>query len=300
MKYQAPYSSTDPNAGYVDRSTPNAQSGSKVPKQAVEHPQREIVNVITAAGLTPSGSDLTQLEQAIGVMLERLRVNLPIYPQVENGSGKLTVTAISPGIVRIPAGQTFVMRGGKAVVTVSTDLSTVANTTYHLRWTQGAGFIMKSLTDMGYNSSGNPADETDAAFDSTYDDMLVARIVTNGSNVATITTLVNRAELTQMSHMEKELPSALIWTMLSLSGVALNWARTPRLAEPMWQGFRSFTGAPDGSTHGVGGGIIRALEIRKGAVTRYAIGNLEYWYEDDASNEGYISYNWMIEASRGF
>lgn len=85
MKYQAPYGSTDPNASYVDRNTPGAVAGSKVPAAAIEHPQREIANVITKAGLTASADDLLQLAKVI----RSLRLNH--VPATLAGSA-LTVT----------------------------------------------------------------------------------------------------------------------------------------------------------------------------------------------------------------
>ena len=65
MQYTAPPGSTDPNASYVTGNAITKVKGSPVPAEAVEHPQREIVNVISEAGLTPSGNDLTQLYAAI-------------------------------------------------------------------------------------------------------------------------------------------------------------------------------------------------------------------------------------------
>ncbi|WP_054308910.1 DUF2793 domain-containing protein [Mesorhizobium sp. 1M-11] len=69
MKYQAPFGSPDPNAGYVDKNVPGAVAGSKVPAKAVEQPQRELLYVLTQAGLVPSDNDLTQLWQALNLML---------------------------------------------------------------------------------------------------------------------------------------------------------------------------------------------------------------------------------------
>ena len=76
MKYNAPFGSLDPDAHYVDRSTPDAQSGSKVPAKAIEHPQREIIAVIQAAGLTPSEGSTTQLLEALQFFFNQF----PIYP----------------------------------------------------------------------------------------------------------------------------------------------------------------------------------------------------------------------------
>ncbi|BDA84957.1 hypothetical protein Sa4125_24990 [Aureimonas sp. SA4125] len=69
MEYQAPFGSTDPDAPYVDRNTPGAVAGSKVPAAAIEDPQRELEYLIAQAGLTPSAADLTQVWQAIRSML---------------------------------------------------------------------------------------------------------------------------------------------------------------------------------------------------------------------------------------
>jgi len=64
MEYNAPPGSQDPNAPYVN-GIPGVQKGSPVNANAVEYPQREILAVIEAAGLTPTNNDLTQLLQAI-------------------------------------------------------------------------------------------------------------------------------------------------------------------------------------------------------------------------------------------
>ena len=54
-----------PGDPYIDANPGGGIDGSIVPAQAIEDPQREIDAVITAAGLTPSAGDLTQLLQAI-------------------------------------------------------------------------------------------------------------------------------------------------------------------------------------------------------------------------------------------
>jgi len=72
MKYVQPLDQTNPNAGYEDYNPSLGESeGSVVPGKAIEHPMREIVNVITAAGLIPSGNDLTQLQRAIEIIVEK-------------------------------------------------------------------------------------------------------------------------------------------------------------------------------------------------------------------------------------
>ncbi len=65
MKYVAPYGSGDPNAPYVNGNPSTGVQGSIPPAAAFEHPLRELVALITAAGLTPTDAVLTQVAQAV-------------------------------------------------------------------------------------------------------------------------------------------------------------------------------------------------------------------------------------------
>lgn len=69
MKYTPPMGEADPNAPYRDEVPETGTEGSIVPAEAIEHPQREIVHVIAAAGLDPDDGDLTQLYQAIAALI---------------------------------------------------------------------------------------------------------------------------------------------------------------------------------------------------------------------------------------
>lgn len=64
MKYNPPIGGAA-NDPYIDGNPGTGTAGSAVPAAAVEHAQREIVNVIAQAGLTPTDADLTQLHAAI-------------------------------------------------------------------------------------------------------------------------------------------------------------------------------------------------------------------------------------------
>lgn len=55
----------NPNRSYVNANPSLGVEGSIPPAEAFEHVIREVVNAITAAGLTPSGANLTQLAAAI-------------------------------------------------------------------------------------------------------------------------------------------------------------------------------------------------------------------------------------------
>jgi hypothetical protein len=68
MLYVPPSGSTDANASYVGKNVAAGTQGSKVPPNAVEHPQREILAIIAAAQLAgmpaPTATDLTQMLKA--------------------------------------------------------------------------------------------------------------------------------------------------------------------------------------------------------------------------------------------
>ncbi|MGD9638393.1 MAG: hypothetical protein AB7U85_04975 [Alphaproteobacteria bacterium] len=73
MKYQPPVGGSD-DASYVDANPSTGVEGSPVPAAAIEYPMREIINVIEAAGLTPSNEELDQLKTAI---LAIINANMP-------------------------------------------------------------------------------------------------------------------------------------------------------------------------------------------------------------------------------
>ena len=104
MKYHPPAGSQDPDAKYVT-GQPGKVRGSAVPAEAVEHPQREIVEVIRQAGLTPSGDDLTQLWQAIGQAITAAKPGL--------------ATTTAPGLVQIGDGLSITTQGLLSVLTAT-------------------------------------------------------------------------------------------------------------------------------------------------------------------------------------
>lgn len=117
MKYNPPAGSQDPDAKYVT-GQPGKVRGSAVPAEAVEHPQREIVEVIKKAGLEPSGDDLGQLWKA----LEQLF------------SQKVTVaTKENPGLVRIGDGLAITPEGLLSVLIASTSQAGLVKPRYGLK-----------------------------------------------------------------------------------------------------------------------------------------------------------------------
>jgi hypothetical protein len=65
MLYNQPYGVSDTNAPYINGNPSTGTMGSIPPAASIEYPQREIVNLITDAEMTPTNSDLHQLAKAI-------------------------------------------------------------------------------------------------------------------------------------------------------------------------------------------------------------------------------------------
>lgn len=179
---------------------------------------------------------------------------LPFYPHIETATNKLAITNNGNGTLTVDAAQNILWRGWSRVSTTSFSagnrtVATAASKTYHLRLVRdAAAFVLKDLSDVAYNPSALA--ETNAAFDSTYDDMLVALVTTNGANVATVTPLANAvtltytgmdsttsygytasgvlASLTPTSSPRIQFQYYVDMAGYCASAFALNWARTPK------------------------------------------------------------------------
>lgn len=124
MKYQAPFGSPDPNAGYVDKNVPGATAGSKVPAKAVEHPQREIHNVIVQTGLVPDEGDLTQLWQALNRMvMPGFASRLPWLPVLSLTTGAPPGAPATGDAYIVPAGATGAWAGQATKLAIWTGTS---------------------------------------------------------------------------------------------------------------------------------------------------------------------------------
>ncbi|MCP4134933.1 MAG: hypothetical protein GY754_28420, partial [bacterium] len=82
---------------------------------------------------------------------------------------------------------------GKKVQLPSFEFTTAASKTYHVRFKPAAGWSLNDLSNGAYNPGG--ATESDTRFDSSYEDMLAARIVTDAGNSAACTPLHNNNRL---------------------------------------------------------------------------------------------------------
>lgn len=206
--------------------------------------QGQIKDIASEAGVIPSQEgDITLLKRAVlalidaatgggtadnYILMDQARSRLPIYPDVQHETGHLGVLSPSTGTVRVPGSRTFLHRGIFPVTTVQTDFATDPSKTYHLRWNPTDGFVLRDLASGTYNP-GMLA-ETDPSFDSGYDDMLVARVITNSSNVATITNLANKNRLATEISDTGAMTNPQTNNATRSTTLSWNWARLPQLS----------------------------------------------------------------------
>jgi hypothetical protein len=84
MKYTQPAGKPE-NSPYVDFNPVTGVEGSVVPAAAIENVQREVVNVIVQAGVTPIEANLTQLHQAIVAIVNSMVGSGPV--ELYSGGG---------------------------------------------------------------------------------------------------------------------------------------------------------------------------------------------------------------------
>lgn len=104
MKYQPPTNGdlTNADRAYVNANPGAGVEGSYPAAAAIEHPQREILRVITDAGLVPDAADLQQLSKA----LKKGRV----FYAADTGVANAYVAAIVPGITAYAEGLSVLVK----------------------------------------------------------------------------------------------------------------------------------------------------------------------------------------------
>lgn len=212
---------------------------------------------------------------------------IPYYPEILTLSAVLAITTNDDNTIRIDPEQFFVWRGVWKINTsdyneISRTFLLIPNAIFHLRWNAKEGFVVKNLQDVNYNSGG--LTEHDASFDTTHDDMLIARVATDGNATPTITLLKNRHSLRTTWHSE----AIPCWVGLQKNqhyrdtpeqaSHMLNWSRSPMTYFLGVSGFnlgsQSRT-APASNRHGFGT-----------AATRYAV---SLYNAVEAMNAGQIN-----------
>lgn len=113
MKYVKPFNETDPNASYVNGNPGAGVEGSIPDALSFEAPLRELHNLITFAGLTPSNTDLTQVWQAIQALITGGAI--PSAALVHRGTdtnaaANVIACDVSPAVTAYEGGAVFVIK----------------------------------------------------------------------------------------------------------------------------------------------------------------------------------------------
>lgn len=273
-----PYSLAEVDEPYRDRT--DGQKGHGIQARSISDPMKEITHVIDyflGDGSDGSGQDPVDLQQLRkAIQLAGGVANNPVYPEIETASGKLAIGDNNDGTLFIGAGQTWLWRGltrfsSSVFDVVDRTVTMVANKTYHVRWyAPGTGIAIPvetypygriELVDM---TAASPT-EGNSTYDTSYDNMLIARIVTDGANVAAITTFINRASLSFSANLAM-VPAYIGSTAWRADFSAdLNWSRAPKV----W----SFSGAVYCNAPGSGNYVLGGANIPNGiAIWRYGWG----------------------------
>ena len=117
-----------------------------MPAKAVESPQREIIHAIKSAGLTPSGTDLTQLTQAIVALATGV---LPGIATSEN------LGLVMPDGITITVDEAGRISLGTQLATCSTAAATAAKTVSVSNFSLAAGRTINVLFT-SVNTAANP------------------------------------------------------------------------------------------------------------------------------------------------
>lgn len=247
MKRWPPYGTPD-GTEWTNGNPATGVRGSVIDARAIDHPQQEITNTIIRFGSTPDKDDLEQLGKAIDdriaqatgggdtsnfVTMALARGILPIFPQVSTATGKLTITEPSSGTILVNPIGSIIHRGIFSVLVsdiaeVDRTFAMLPSKVAHIRWSPANGLERFYLDDAGYNPSSLL--ETDASFDSTFDSALLARVVTDASANATITTLINKDRLFD-AYKETGVPTLVTGDAGYQLDVTrtLDWSRTPEV-----------------------------------------------------------------------
>lgn len=165
--------------------------------------------------------------------------NNPAFPEVLTPNNTLSITDNANGTLTIDAGQEWLWRGLSKLSTDSFSISdrtfsTVADKTYHLRWNAtGTG----NATPEGTYPNGkfelmdmDGLVEEDRIYDTKFDDMLVALVLTDSGNNPTISLLENKKDLFESGSYVDDAPtdSGQNSAVGSFS-FPLAWARTPAI-----------------------------------------------------------------------
>jgi hypothetical protein len=103
------------NDPYLDANPVGGIEGSPVPAAAIEHPMRELVALITDAGLAPTDASLTQVAAAVRTLMQTQAASI----SVAGGTADAITAAYTPAIIALTNGMTLYVRAASANATAT-------------------------------------------------------------------------------------------------------------------------------------------------------------------------------------
>ncbi len=237
---------SDKNSEFLEANKETGFTGTVCKAEWFNTLQRELCGIVEGFGET---LDENNDQQISDILLRHLPIKKPIVqcqpsdgglflPEILTKNNTLGIDSKQNGEIVIQSNQAFLFKGVWEINTSDYEeknrtFTTLPNKIYHLRFTIDDGFILNDLTDTKYNPSALP--ETHTQFDSNYNDMLIARVMTNKQNAITINSLKNKHQLSTIWNTNvvqaKNNPTANItfYTIPPQGTLLLNWSKTPTL-----------------------------------------------------------------------
>lgn len=226
MKYTPPVGGAA-NDVYIDGDPSSGTEGSAVPAAAIEDPQRELVALITDAGLTPSDADLTQVPAAV----RRLHQRASAIVSAASGTADAITAAYTPAITALTHGMTLFVRAASA------------NTTTTPTFTPASGVIAAKTIVKG---NGLPLVAADIAgaghwLEFTYDSTLDKWVMRNPAKGITSQSVVTTTSDPTFS-ASNDTPASTGWVRSAMSAIAVaagfaySFAASGYIKFPSWLG----------------------------------------------------------------
>jgi len=183
MKYTQPLNEAE-DAHYINGDPSIGQTGSIIPAGALENPQREIVNAITDAGLTPSASSNSQLAQAISAKITAASNTL----QTQINGKQATVTGAATTITGSN------LTASRAVISNSNGKVAVSDTT-----STELGYVHGVTSAIQTQLNGKQSSITGAATTIASNDLTASRALVSNSSGKVAVSSVTGTELGYLS-----------------------------------------------------------------------------------------------------
>src|SRR4029077_4061857 len=151
MLYNQPYGITDTDAPYINGNPSTGTMGSIPPAASIENPQREIVNFITASGLSPRDADLYQLARSV----QNGAVNFAIDQGTPNQIAIMLTPAITSYTIGLRVYVRMAYTNTTQVVSNVNAIDAVPLVHIDLSQLQGGELLAGQMIEAAYDGNGH-------------------------------------------------------------------------------------------------------------------------------------------------